>query len=241
MSRETRIKDVKKVLSDEVKNPENYFVRFSTEGCIPKNRDAIYMYADEACVEACQRLYDLNIETVNSGANLVGVTHVNDNAKAFIGINYNSLDEKNKIIADNMIKNGIASPPPADNGGRYHGQSIITISVPINRESLVGEISDKLLELANMFEQQDVLYGRMTYEEIVNTYLEKQEDGLYKDHLSETIIKEEEIPELINDYMKYGIDNFPRFTEDGVTYFVTEDLLNKHQAYVKSLEVSKKD
>ena len=102
MSRETRIKDVKRVLSDRVEDPEKYFVRISTEACIPRNRDAILMYADEPCVEACQRLYDLNIETVNSGANLVEVEHFGDNDKAFIGINYNSLDEKNKIIADNQ-------------------------------------------------------------------------------------------------------------------------------------------
>ena len=164
MSRETKIKDIKIIRSgcDNVEEEKQYFVAISTESCIPKDRDAIPLYADEPCVEACQLLYDLNIQTYTSGGHVGGKE--NATGMAYIGIVYDTLSEENKKIVEEMIENGIIDNI-ANNEARGQGLTI-SISVPINSDSLVGVVSDKLVRLARMFKQQDVLYGRKTIDEI---------------------------------------------------------------------------
>ena len=61
MGKETKIKDIKPVLSGLTENRElekKLFYNQSNEGCIPLSREAIPYYADEPCVLACQLLYD---------------------------------------------------------------------------------------------------------------------------------------------------------------------------------------
>ena len=62
MSRDTKIKDTKRIITGyDEKESQIFFNAGSTEGCIPLSREFIKYYADEACVKACELLYDLNI------------------------------------------------------------------------------------------------------------------------------------------------------------------------------------
>ena len=206
MSRNTKIKDVKRVLSNL--QPDEVFAIGGFEGCIPLNRDAIIYYADEPCVEACQLLYDLNIETFTSGG------HSGDNY-AIIGIRYDSLSEDNKKVAQEMILNGLIKPVDIDNHNSITSKSIY-LKVPISDSSLVGEVSDKLIQLASMFQQQDVLFGRTTIEELKS---EEKAIGLP------------------------GLVDFKRemmYSSDGITYFASDDLLHKHIEYKKTTSISSK-
>ena len=236
MSRETKIKDVKIMRSglDNYEIEHQYLAQIGTESCIPKNREAIAIYVDEPCLEACQKLYDLNIETYTSGGHVDGKE--NATGEAFIGIIYDTLSEENKHIVEQLIKEGIIEDI-RDNRGRNNSYTI-SIKVPIHSDSLVGDISDKLLEIVNYFKQQDVLYGRTTYEELKSFYFQLQEDGTYLDMITFSKIEESEIAQKLAEYLKEGY--IPMITEDGKEYFASEDLLNKHKDYIQSLNTSRK-
>lgn len=226
MSRETKIKDVKIVISgkenEEIEN--DYFAVGGAENCIPKNRDAILLYADEPCVEACQKLYDLNIETFTSGG------HVTDILKnAFIGIVYDTLSEENKKIVADMINLGIIDKID-NNRGRGLAVNLV---VPINSESLVGEVSDKLLALASFFKQQDVLYGRKTLQELQDSYFTPLGNGYYKDKCTFEEIDASEKEKRLPEYIELFSDKW--YSLDGELFFVSEDLARKHQEYMDSI------
>lgn len=220
MSRDTLIKDTKRVLSgSDYEKETNAFAFINTEGCIPLSRDYISLYADEACLESCQALYDLNIQTVNSGAN----TDNKDNIQAdgFIGIIYDTLSEENQAIVNEMIKQGII-----ESKKKYGDYTIFYLRVPLTSSSTVGEISDKLMYLVSQFRQQDVLYGRYTYEDIDLQY-KSLDNGMYLDWLTHSEITEEEKEEMINQYLE-------QLYYDGIKYYyITEDLLKKHISYLE--------
>jgi len=232
MSRDTKIKDIKIIRSglNNVEEEQNNFVSVGTESCIPKNRDAISLYADEPCVEACQLLYDLNIQTYTSGGHVDGKE--NADGIAYIGIVYDTLSEENKRIAEEMIKNGII-----DNISNADGKGTgltISLCVPINSNSLVGDVSDKLVQLTSLFQQQDVRYGRRTIDEIKSSFFTKLDDGNYRNNWTFEVVSEEEFHQSLPEWVEYECENM--YTFDGIIYFVSEDLLNKHLSYMKSIE-----
>lgn len=234
MSRDTKIKDVKIVRSglDNREEERKFFAKVETESCIPKNRDAIYLYADEPCVEACQLLYDLNIQTYTSN----GHTHGMGTGQAYVGIVYDTLSDENKEIANNMIRNGLIRDI-TNAEGRGKGQTI-SLEVPISTESLVGDVSDSLVKLASFFQEQDVLYGRITSEELYAEAFTKLEDGNYRYNLTFDVVSKEDMPELLPEY----VENVHTclYTGDGELYFETEDLYNKHMNYLNKFNLSVK-
>jgi hypothetical protein len=232
MSRESKIKDIRIIRSglNNYEQESQYFVRGGTESCIPKDRDAIPLYADEPCVEACQLLYDLNIQTFTSGGHVNG--EENATGIAYIGIVYDTLSEENKRIAEDMIKNGIIANI-VNNEGRGTGLTI-SLDVPINSDSLVGEVSDKLVQLASMFQQQDVLYGRKTIDEIKSSLFTKLDNGNYCNKWTLEVMTQEEMQQSLPEWIEYECKSM--YTSDGITYFISEDLLNKHLSYIENIE-----
>lgn len=223
MSRDTKIKDTKRVLTGfDYEKESQLFCNFQCEGCIPMSRESIKHYADEACLEACELLYDLNIQTFYSGGNVDGKENID--SLAFIGISYDTLSEENKNIVKQLIESGIIGGIQ-DNSGRGEGNTV-TISVPINSNDLVGTVSDKLMMMARQFVPQDVLYGRTTIEEIRNLYPRKANGNFY-DYLTMGELTQKELEErLQEETSQYYSDN------DG-NLFLTKDLLNKHLTYQK--------
>ena len=224
MSRDTKIKDTKRVLTgfDYEKELQLFYNGGGTEGCIPLSRESIKYYADEACLEACELLYDLNVQTCYSGGNVDGKEDTDGDA--FIGISYDTLSEENKNVVKQLIESGIIDGI-YDNSNRGEGNTV-TISVPINSNDLVGTVSDKLMTIAQQFVPQDVLYGRTTIEGIKNLYPQK-ENGNFYDHLTLGELTLQELEERLQDEVsQYYSDN------DG-NLFLTKDLLDKHLAYHK--------
>lgn len=235
MSRDTKIKDIKAIRSglDNFDEELKYFAVIGTEGCIPKNRDVIALYADEPCVEACRLLYDLNIQTYSSGGNIDGVSSGKSNA--FISIVYDTLSDENKKITQEMIDKGLIEGI-MDERGRNIGFDI-SFKIPIDGDSLVGDVSDKLVQLASMFHEQDVLYGKKTIDEIRDDLFKRLPNGSFEDEITHDKVTEEEMRERLPDYLENECSKM--HTSDGVTYFVSEDLLNKHLDYVKTHQENK--
>lgn len=220
MNRDTKIKDTKRILTGFDEKEFQIFLNVGTEGCIPLSREFIKYYADEACVEACELLYDLNIQTFSSGANVDG--QENATAEAFIGISYDTLNDENKNIVKKLISEGIIGKI-VDNSARGEGNTI-TISVPISSDDLVGNVSDKLMELANCFVQQDVLYGRTTKQAIRGLYYQL-ENGNFYDHYTLGELTSQELEKRLEEEVQ------EYFSDDEGNLFLTEDLLHKHQLY----------
>lgn len=220
MSRDTKIKDTKRILTGFGEKEFQIFLNVNTEGCIPLSREYIKYYADEACVKACELLYDLNIRTFSSGANVDGKE--NSTSEAFILISYDTLSDENKNIVKKLISEGIIEKI-VDNSGRGEGNTI-NISVPINSDDLVGNVSDKLMALANCFVQQDVLYGRTTKQEIRELYYQK-ENGKFFDRITLGELTRQELEKRLEEEVQ------EYFSDDEGNLFLTEDLLHKHQLY----------
>ncbi len=226
MSKDTKIKDTKRILTGLNSEKESQlFYNVGSEACIPLSRESIRYYADEACLEACQLLYDLNIQTLFSGANVDG----EENAKgmAFIGISYDTLSDENKKVVSSLIENRIIKKID-NNTGRGEGNTI-SLSVPISSDDLVGVVSDKLNSIASQFVQQDVLYGRTTEKNIRKCYY-KKENGNFFDYWTFGELTPQELEERIAEEVSQY------YPDDNGNLFFTEDLLNKHLAY----EIKKK-
>lgn len=230
MSRDTKIKDTKRILTGfDYENESQLFCNYGTEGCIPKSRESIKYYADEACLEACELLYDLNIQTFYSGGNVDGKENVD--SLAFIGISYDTLSEENKNIVKQMIEDGIIDGIH-DNSCRGE-ENVITISVPISSNDVVGQVSDKLMSIARQFKQQDVLYGRTTLEKIKSMYPQLDNGNFYDYWTLGELTASELAKRLQNELSQYYSDN------EG-NLFLTQDLLNKHLNYQKESTSNKR-
>lgn len=115
MAKDTKIKDTKRVIIDDLFGTElgdKCFVSITSEYAIPKSREYIPLMVDEACVEPCRVLYDMGIRTVNSGANVDGKDNVS--YFGFIGIDYKSLSDENKLISDKLEERKIIDPIKRD-------------------------------------------------------------------------------------------------------------------------------
>jgi hypothetical protein len=220
MTKDTKIKDTVRILADQWSNEikEKYFAVADSEGAIPRSRDYISFFADEACVEACKLLYDLGLQTVNSGANVDGRENVKD--VGFIGINYNSMCDENKKIADQLELEGIVDE--IKRNPEQRGCFVVTFNVPLTSDSTVGEIEEKFIKFASLFKPQDVLYGRKTFEDMYRD----NGDGTYYSFLIQGNVDEDEMHSLLEEEVE------PLFYDGEKYYYYNEELLNIHLAFL---------
>ena len=230
MSKETKIKDTKRVIVDDLHGTDmsKYFAFLQSEGAIPISREYIPLFADEACVEPCQLLYDMGLKTVNSGANVDGKENVKD--WGFIGIDYISMSDENKLIADELEKKGLIEP--INRNSEERGAFIVYLKVPLDSETTVGEVERNLLHLAGLFQAQDVLYGRKTMEEIQSDYKDNS-DGTYYCKFLHGNVTYEEMKQFIEEDLQQ------LFYDGEKYYYITEDLLNIHINYINNNKKNK--
>ena len=233
MDRNKKIKDVKRVLTGvgQIENESTHFDVIGTEGCLPKNRDEIEWLADEPCVEACKKLYDLNIRTVSSNGNLQDLTEF----EGWVGIDYFSLSDENMRIANDLMEKGLMEGFNDFLFG-FNGYGMIRIVFPICGDDLVGDLSDKFLSVANNFKKQDVLYCRTTIQELMDKWFSNVKYG-NSSYPNDVEKNSDELKEEFVRNLKEG--NFG-YTDDGEVFFETEELLRKHREYVKEKSSTKK-
>ena len=113
---------------------------------------------EKPCLAACEQLYDKNILTYWSSANRESPD------KAEILIRYESLDENNKKIANDLKDRGILSIGSyldSWNTAEEYGPAVI-LRIQTNSNMTVQEISDQLCEIAMNFVPQDIKYNVYT-------------------------------------------------------------------------------
>jgi hypothetical protein len=111
-------------------------------------QEGIEKYIEKPCIEACRRLWDLNIVTYESSGNEHG---------GWIAIPKDGLSEENSIRLKEAMSIGIDGYSDEISYKEYSG---IEVSSAGNED----EVSSKLLELTTLFEMQDIKEGVYTRE-----------------------------------------------------------------------------
>jgi hypothetical protein len=111
-------------------------------------QEGIEKYIETPCIEACKKLWDLNITTFESSGTDRG---------GWIAIYESKLSEENKRRLEEYIEAGIEGYSDEITGKEFSGIEVLNV----NSEY---EVSSKLLDLTNIFEMQDVKDGVYTKE-----------------------------------------------------------------------------
>lgn len=121
-----------------------------TRNAIPKDISTLKFIVDEPCLRACEYLFECNIRTVNSSAN------VNDIGRSgVVTIDYASLDDSNKAVYARLVREGRIPDSDLSEEG---GIRAFNISVPITGTTTCEEFSEAMLKIAMEFKQQEILY-----------------------------------------------------------------------------------
>jgi hypothetical protein len=130
---------------------------------IKSNRDVI-RYSEISNLYPSLELFHKNIMTTyNDTAGCYDDMGYNGPTHTEIRIDYNSLDEENKIYADLLVKKGIAKV--IDEGS---GKKGISIFVPCRRDEYVREVSNRMFGVLVGFKKQVMIYGRISNQEVLN-------------------------------------------------------------------------
>ena len=129
--------------------------------------DDIEKFVEMPARKAVRAFFERNIKTGSSHANLEEFLRAeereeNELPEAYIVINYDSLSEANRLIAKEAGLNIAKS---------HDGSDGVTIFVLYSTDATVGEIEDKLYELAIKFKHQKLFWDPgLTYEQQVDKY-----------------------------------------------------------------------
>ena len=221
--------DYKKLLKDidfdtYSECPEHLVRVGGTEGMICDREGLQYIVADPL-VRAIEYLYDLNIRTESSGSNYYN--------EIGISCDYSSLDERNKQIVDDYLKQkgGDLTIPCA------HCSSVrfrISVNVDFDTDTVESaeiKLAEEIKTLGLV--KQDVIFGRRSKQEAINQTLdmfstrEMKWNGESFEIVVEPYISEQE---ALEELLEQGciID------EDDVWY--SEELYRKHLDYLKELK-----
>lgn len=202
-------------------------------------RNRFPKYIEIPCLEACLKLYDLNIKTFSSGCNKINY----DNAH--IQIDYQSLSEENKKIVEELIRNNLATKE------FYNNMEYVTIFTKTNLNDDVHDVSNKLLEIVKLFAYQDVLYGFISLEEFKKQAAEMSMEFRYVDgelipynessyaDLDELEDAKREVLFYVEEQVQDAIDEGRVDLENGIVWENSE-LFNKHITYVDEMRGLKK-
>ena len=201
--------------------------------------DVIY-YAETPVLYPCIDLFNKNIVTIanDTGGCYDDVVTSEDSVDITnIVIDYESLDEENKIVADTLVLEGYAKYVIAEKKG-------LSIEVPCRRYDTVYNVNSKFMELVSKFHKQDMLYGVVSKEEIEDTineyygYLPEYEKGQV-DHLLNNVYTSANMLEILKyfTFINYYYDsNEDKFWLDKSYYDRHKKYLEEQPNYGKGLK-----
>ncbi len=141
-------------------------------GAMIKRREEIKNYVEVPLLKACEELYDKNIETNASDANYRSI----ERRQVGLGINYDSLSDENKAIADQLIDEGIATTSE----DMLDQQTALNVYMSVTEQTTVKEIEDYYQAIVDRFRKQAMAWApRSTIQEIRARYGDKPNDETY--------------------------------------------------------------
>lgn len=125
--------------------------------------DVIY-YCETPVIYAGLDLFSKNIiTTANDTAGCYGEEV--ENPVVCLNIDYDSLDEENRVVADTLVQSGHAEYQDVSFVGSGKGVNLL---VPCTREDTVFEVNKKFMELVSKFHKQDMIYGALSSDEVIS-------------------------------------------------------------------------
>lgn len=132
---------------------------------IRSKKDVVY-YAEASTLKACLDLYEKNIITVaNDTENCYSDYSKKSDGAVVINIDYQSLDTHNKNVIDELVNMGIADIS-------WYNRTWANIRVKCDVNETIEEVNDRLMPLIAKFHKQDMIYGRISRENVME-YLNK--------------------------------------------------------------------
>jgi hypothetical protein len=175
----------------------------------------VIYYAEPACLETMIYLFNNNIRTTGNDTECVyGAKE--ENGKCTVRIDYDSLSEENKNIANYLISTNVAYfvGEPTNNN--------IEIQVPCSKNETVGAINEKLKSIAYQFVKQPILYGFFSRDQMLPEIIEWIKDDIVNDKL---FPNGESCMELIENEKVKENPNGNLLLDDGRTFLI-DDFVN---------------
>lgn len=120
-----------------------------------QNKEMLKKIIDEPCLRACEELFDKKIRTLDSGCSKLAPDC------AYVVIAYDSLDWKNKMLADRLVADGNAQLIKATNENVFRvPESMLRIEIPTTINDFVGDVSNKLCAKISGFKKQAEMIER---------------------------------------------------------------------------------
>jgi hypothetical protein len=129
---------------------------------IRSERDVAY-YSEISNYVPCLDLFRKNIQTTSNDTLGCKDDGQMKKGKLEISINYDSLNERNKLLADLIVKKGYG----------YLFKSFVSdgrdlmISVPCLPEETIENANARMMRIVSKFQKQDILYGVISREEVI--------------------------------------------------------------------------
>ena len=143
-------------------------------------KDIIFL-SEPACFETIKYLYECNIRTLGNNTECIRGED-KDTGICEVDINIDGLDENNKKIVEELILTKQAM---------LISSNCIAIYTPCSKYETIGEINNRLLDIAkSLKKQKDFLYNNKTREEAINIILEKTENDEYVEEHDKTLLEE---------------------------------------------------
>jgi hypothetical protein len=117
---------------------------------VPASREGLAVLVEAPLLAACLELYDKNIRTIISSANVSDVSR----GYAYINIDCNTLSEKNRHIANALGIETFVIPLPDGSELEVGG-----IKFPVTFSTTVEELSESALVMARQFAEQPMLWA----------------------------------------------------------------------------------
>ena len=197
-------------------------------------QDVVY-YAELPLLYPCIDLFKKNIITKSNDTGGCYEDYVSDESQEFIAnliVDYDSLDETNKVVADALIESGNAHI--FENKYADEIMRELVIEVPCKRDETVYQVTRRMMELVSKFHKQDMLYGQLNDMDFYNMFcnwfsilsdenVEKVNAILLEGYDSENILKVLEYFTFIKVYYDSVEDKF----------WTSEYYYNKHKQYLE--------
>lgn len=195
-----------------------------------RNTNDVIYYCETPVLYAGLDLFSKNIITTANDTEGCYGEEV-ENPLVCLNLDYESLDEENKIVADQLVQSGDAEYQDKSFVGEGKG---INLLVSCSREDTVFEVNKKFMELVSKFHNQDMIYGSLSLDEVIDLMeihvrflsdeeLEKVREILNEGYTSKNVLNALEYFMYLNLYYDKEEDKF----------WLEEYYYKKHRAYLE--------
>lgn len=201
-------------------------------------RDVAY-YSEISNYLPSVTLFEKNIMTTSNDTDGCYDDLEHDKCKCEISINYDSLDEQNKLFANTIVEKGY---------GRFiksfvsEGRDLM-ISIPCKGDETIKQVNNRMMVIVSRFHKQDTLYGVIKPDSIYATI---KRWNVFNDEISKNKVNELLSGEINNEKIALALQYFdgllPYVYDSGEDKFYRDpQTYAKHKEYLLDVNYSSGD